>query len=180
MSPPFQFPTSSTPPAHPARSTRRSKKAIGNVPNTFAAIAAHGPARPQVGSRRRRRARCRQPDQARSEVIKLVISAAGGCDYCVAAPQLSPQTRRREPGKSLSVSATGSPPAMPSATRWSASSASSRSPAGHRQRRGLRRDQGRWLQRRPAGGDQPGVCDHRLHQRFSRINDTEIDFPAVA
>ena len=61
------------------------KKAIGNVPNTFAAIAAHGPAALKsvlaadavfaAGSLTKR-------DQ---EVIKLVISAAGGCDYCVAA-----------------------------------------------------------------------------------------------
>jgi uncharacterized peroxidase-related enzyme len=61
------------------------KKAIGGVPNTFAAIAAHGPAALKsvlaadavlaAGSLTKR-------DQ---EVIKLVISAAGGCDYCVAA-----------------------------------------------------------------------------------------------
>ena len=61
------------------------KKAIGSVPNTFAAIAAHGPAALKAvlaadtvvaaGTLTRR-------DQ---EVIKLVISAAGGCDYCVAA-----------------------------------------------------------------------------------------------
>jgi uncharacterized peroxidase-related enzyme len=61
------------------------KKAIGSVPNTYAAIAAHGPAALKSvlaadtvlagGSLPKR-------DQ---EVIKLVISAAGGCDYCVAA-----------------------------------------------------------------------------------------------
>jgi len=61
------------------------KKAIGNVPNTFAAIAAHGPAALKAvlaadavlaaGSLTKR-------DQ---EVIKLVISEAAGCDYCVAA-----------------------------------------------------------------------------------------------
>jgi uncharacterized peroxidase-related enzyme len=61
------------------------KKAIGSVPNTYAAIAAHGPAALKAvlaadavlaGSSLPKR------DQ---EVIKLVISAAGGCDYCVAA-----------------------------------------------------------------------------------------------
>jgi uncharacterized peroxidase-related enzyme len=61
------------------------KKAIGSVPNTFAAIAAHGPgalksilfadATLAAGTLTKR-------DQ---EVIKLVISAVGGCDYCVAA-----------------------------------------------------------------------------------------------
>jgi uncharacterized peroxidase-related enzyme len=61
------------------------KQAIGSVPNTFAAIAAHGPAALKsvlaadavlaAGTLTKR-------DQ---EIIKLVISAAGGCDYCVAA-----------------------------------------------------------------------------------------------
>ncbi|MCA6121433.1 peroxidase-related enzyme [Bradyrhizobium sp. WSM 1704] len=61
------------------------KKAIGSVPNTYAAIAAHGPAALKSvlaadavlagGSLPKR-------DQ---EIIKLVISDAGGCDYCVAA-----------------------------------------------------------------------------------------------
>ncbi len=61
------------------------KKAIGSVPNTFAAIAAHGPGALRsvlaadavlaTGTLTKR-------DQ---EVIKLVISAAGGCEYCVAA-----------------------------------------------------------------------------------------------
>jgi len=61
------------------------KKAIGSVPNTFAAIAAHGPAALKsvlaadavlaAGTLTKR-------DQ---EVIKLVISDAAGCDYCVAA-----------------------------------------------------------------------------------------------
>ena len=61
------------------------KKAIGGVPNTFAALGAHGPtalksilaadavlASGILGRR----------DQ---EVIKLVVSDAAGCDYCVAA-----------------------------------------------------------------------------------------------
>src|SRR5580692_1382014 len=61
------------------------KKAIGSVPNTFAAIAAHGPAALKAvlaadavlaaGSLAKR-------DQ---EVIKLVVSGVAGCDYCVAA-----------------------------------------------------------------------------------------------
>jgi uncharacterized peroxidase-related enzyme len=64
------------------------KKAIGNVPNTFAAIGAHGPAALKAvlaadavlasGSLSKR-------DQ---ETIKLVVSGAAGCDYCVAAHSL--------------------------------------------------------------------------------------------
>jgi uncharacterized peroxidase-related enzyme len=61
------------------------KKAIDSVPNTFAAIAAHGPAALKAvlaadtvlaaGSLTKR-------DQ---QVIKLIISDVAGCDYCVAA-----------------------------------------------------------------------------------------------
>jgi len=61
------------------------KKAIGGVPNTYAAIAAHGPAALKAvlaadtvlatGSLPKR-------DQ---EVIKFIVSDAAGCDYCVAA-----------------------------------------------------------------------------------------------
>ncbi|WP_076866860.1 carboxymuconolactone decarboxylase family protein [Bradyrhizobium mercantei] len=61
------------------------KKAAGSVPNAYAAIAAHGPAALKAmvaadavlaGGTLSRRDR---------EIIKLVVSAAGGCDYCVAA-----------------------------------------------------------------------------------------------
>jgi uncharacterized peroxidase-related enzyme len=61
------------------------KKDVGSVPNTFAAISAHGPAALKAvlaadavlaaGSLTKR-------DQ---EVIKLVISEAAGCVYCIAA-----------------------------------------------------------------------------------------------
>src|SRR6201996_7206362 len=64
------------------------KKAVGSVPNTFAAIGAHGPAALKAvlaadavlatGSLSKR-------DQ---ETIKLVISSVAGCDYCVAAHSL--------------------------------------------------------------------------------------------
>jgi len=64
------------------------KKMAGSVPNTFATIGAHGPAALQAvlnadgvlagGS-------LSKPDQ---ETIKLVVSVAAGCDYCVAAHSL--------------------------------------------------------------------------------------------
>jgi uncharacterized peroxidase-related enzyme len=64
------------------------KKTIGSLPNTFAAIGAHGPdalkavlaadAVLAAGSLSKR-------DQ---ETIKLVISGVAGCDYCVAAHSL--------------------------------------------------------------------------------------------
>jgi uncharacterized peroxidase-related enzyme len=61
------------------------KKAAGGIPNTFAAIGAHGPAALKAvlaadavlatGSLSRK-------DQ---ETIKLIVSETAGCDYCVAA-----------------------------------------------------------------------------------------------
>lgn len=66
----------------------RIKKIAGNVPNTFATIGAHGPAALQAilnadgvlaaGSLTRQ-------DQ---ETIKLLVSVAAGCEYCVAAHSL--------------------------------------------------------------------------------------------
>jgi uncharacterized peroxidase-related enzyme len=55
------------------------KKAIGSVPNTFAAIATHAPAALKSVLAADS---LTKPGQ---EVVKLVISAASGCDYCVAA-----------------------------------------------------------------------------------------------
>jgi uncharacterized peroxidase-related enzyme len=61
------------------------KKAIGSVPNTFAAIAAHGPAALKVVLAADTVVAAGTLTKRDQEVIKLVISAAGGCDYCVAA-----------------------------------------------------------------------------------------------
>ena len=61
------------------------KKAIGSVPNTFAAIAAHGPAALKAVLAADAVVAAGTLTKRDQEVIKLVISAAGGCDYCVAA-----------------------------------------------------------------------------------------------
>jgi uncharacterized peroxidase-related enzyme len=61
------------------------KKAIGSVPNTFAAIAAHGPAALKAVLAANTVVAAGTLTKRDQEVIKLVISAAGGCDYCVAA-----------------------------------------------------------------------------------------------
>ena len=61
------------------------KKAIGSVPNTFAAIAAHGPAALKAVLAADTVVAAGTLAKRDQEVIKLVISTAGGCDYCVAA-----------------------------------------------------------------------------------------------
>ncbi|WP_050629795.1 carboxymuconolactone decarboxylase family protein [Bradyrhizobium viridifuturi] len=61
------------------------KKAIGSVPNTFAAIAAHGPAALKSILAADTVLASGGLTNSDKEIVKLVISEAAGCDYCVAA-----------------------------------------------------------------------------------------------
>jgi uncharacterized peroxidase-related enzyme len=61
------------------------KKAIGSVPNTFAAIAAHGPAALKSILAADQVLAASSLTKRDQEAIKLVISGVAGCDYCVAA-----------------------------------------------------------------------------------------------
>src|ERR1700747_2636705 len=61
------------------------KKAIGNVPNTFAAIAAHGPAALKSVLAADAVLASSSLSKRDQETIKLVVSGVAGCDYCVAA-----------------------------------------------------------------------------------------------
>ena len=61
------------------------KKAIGSVPNTYAAIAAHGPAALKAVLAADAVLAAGSLSKRDQEIIKLVVSAASGCDYCVAA-----------------------------------------------------------------------------------------------
>ena len=64
------------------------KKAIGSVPNTFAAIAAHGPAALKSILAADQVLATSSLSKRDQEAIKLVISGVAGCDYCVAAHSL--------------------------------------------------------------------------------------------
>jgi uncharacterized peroxidase-related enzyme len=64
------------------------KKAIGNVPNTFAAIGAHGPAALKAVLSADAVLAAGTLSKRDQETIKLVLSAVAGCDYCVAAHSL--------------------------------------------------------------------------------------------
>src|SRR4029077_13941151 len=64
------------------------KKAIGNVPNTFAAIGAHGPAALKAVLAADAVLAAGTLSKRDQETIKLVISGVAGCDYCVAAHSL--------------------------------------------------------------------------------------------
>ncbi len=155
------------------------RKAIGSVPNTYAAIAAHGPAALKsvlaadavlaAGTLTKR-------DQ---EVIKLVISAASSCDYCVAA-------------HSHLAKLAGVMPDVLERIREGR-------PTGGAQRdalvgfvRKLAQSSGTVSDEDFAAIKAAGYSDAQLVEIslafattvftnvFNRINDTEIDFPAVA
>jgi uncharacterized peroxidase-related enzyme len=155
------------------------KKAIGSVPNTYAAIAAHGPAALKsvlaadavlaAGTLTKR-------DQ---EVIKLVISAASGCEYCVA-------------GHSHLARLAGVKPDVLEQIREG-------QPTGDARRdelvgfvRKLQQSSGTVSDEDFAAIKAAGYSDAQLVEIslafattvftnvFNRINDTEIDFPAVA
>jgi uncharacterized peroxidase-related enzyme len=155
------------------------KKAIGSVPKTFAAIAAHGPAALKsvlaadavlaTGTLAKR-------DQ---EVIKLVISAAGGCDYCVAAHNYLAQLA-------------GAKPDVLKQIREGQPTGDARRDALVRFVRKLAQSSGTVSDADFAAIKSAGYSDAQLVEIslafattvftnvFNRINDTEIDFPAVA
>ena len=155
------------------------KKAIGSVPNTFAAIAAHGPAALKAvlaadtvlagGSLTKR-------DQ---EVVKLVISAAGGCDYCVAAHNHLAKLAGLKPEELKNIR-DGKPTgdvkrdALVRFVRKLAATSGTVSDAD-------------FAAIKDAGYSDAQLVDISLAfattvftNVFNRINDTEIDFPAVA
>jgi len=155
------------------------KKAIGSVPNTFAAIAAHGPAALKsilaadavlaAGSLTKR-------DQ---ETIKLIVSGVAGCDYCVAAHSLLGKLAGLKPDELKNIR--------------------DGNPTGDAKRDTLIRFVSKLAQSSGTVSDEDfaaikaaGYSDTQLvdislafattvfTNVFNRINDTEIDFPAVA
>jgi uncharacterized peroxidase-related enzyme len=154
------------------------KKAIGSVPNAYWAIAAHGPAALKaVLAADAVLAAGSLPARDR-EVIKLVISDAAGCDYCVAAhnhlaklagvkPEVLKQIREGQPTGDAKRDA------LVSFVRK------------------LARSSGTVTDEDFAAIKAAGYSDAQLVEIslafstivftniFNRINDTEIDFPAV-
>jgi uncharacterized peroxidase-related enzyme len=154
------------------------KKAIGSVPNTFAAIGAHGPAALKAvlaadavlasGSLSKR-------DQ---ETIKLVISGVAGCDYCVAAHSLLGKLAGLKPDELKNIR-DGKP------TGDAKRDALARFVRKLAQSSGTVSDDD-FAAIKAAAGDAQLVeislafATTVFTNVFNRINDTEIDFPAVA
>ena len=155
------------------------KKAIGSVPNTFASIAAHGPAALRSvlaadavlasGSLSRR-------DQ---ETIKLIVSSVAGCDYCVAAHSLLGKLAGLKPDELKNI-------------RDGKPTGDGKRDALARFVRKLAATSGTVSDEEFAAIKAAGYSDAQLVEIslafattvftnvFNRINDTEIDFPAVA
>jgi uncharacterized peroxidase-related enzyme len=155
------------------------KKAIGSVPNTFAAIAAHGPAALKsilaadtvlaAGNLTKR-------DQ---ETIKLIISGVAGCDYCVAAHSLLGKLAGLKPEELKKI-------------RVGESTGDTKRDALVRFVRSLAKTSGTVSDQDFAAIKAAGYTDAQLvdislafatnvfTNVFNRINDTEIDFPAAA
>jgi uncharacterized peroxidase-related enzyme len=155
------------------------KKAIGSIPNTFAAIGAHGPDALKAimladsvlaaGSLSKR-------DQ---ETIKLVISGVAGCDYCVAAHSLLGKLAGLKPEELKRIrdrQPTGDDKrdALIGFVRKLAASSGTVSDAD-------------FAAIKAAGYSDAQLVDISLAfattvftNVFNRINDTAIDFPAVA
>jgi uncharacterized peroxidase-related enzyme len=155
------------------------KKAVGSVPNTFAAIGAHGPAALKAVLQADGVLAAGSLSKQDQETVKLIVSEVAGCDYCVAAHSLL--------GKLAGL--------KPDALRQIRSG----QPTGDAKRdalahfvRTLARTSGTISEAevqaiRAAGYTDAQLVDISLAialaaftNVFNRINDTEIDFPAVA
>jgi uncharacterized peroxidase-related enzyme len=155
------------------------KKAIGNVPNTFAAIAAHGPAALKTVLAADIVLASGSLAKSDREIIKLIISEAAGCDYCVAA--------HSHLGKLVGVT-----PNVLKQVRNGQPTGDTRRDALITFVRKLARTSGTISDQDFAAIKAAGYSDAQLVEIslafaitvftnvFNRINDTEIDFPALA
>ena len=155
------------------------KKAIGSVPNTFAAIAAHGPSALKAVLAADAVLAAGSLPKRDQEVIKLIISAASGCDYCVAAhnhlaklagvkPEVLEQIREGRPTGDARRDALVD---FVRKLAWSSGTVAQEDFAAIR----------------AAGYSDAQLVEISLAfattaftNIFNRINDTEIDFPAIA
>ncbi|MEH2594965.1 putative peroxidase-related enzyme [Bradyrhizobium sp. AZCC 1577] len=155
------------------------KKSIGSVPNTFAAIGAHGPAALKAILAADAVLASSSLSRRDQETIKLVISGVAGCDYCVAAHSLLGKLAGLKSEELNSI-------------RNGTSTGDARRDALIRFVRRVARTSGTvsaadFEAIKAAGYSDAQLVDISLAfattvftNVFNRINDTEIDFPAVA
>jgi uncharacterized peroxidase-related enzyme len=155
------------------------KKAIGSIPNTFAAIGAHGPEALKAILLADNVLAAGNLTKRDQETIKLVISGVAGCDYCEAAHSLLGKLAGLKPEELKNIR-DGKPTgdakrdALIRFVRTLAASSGTVS-------------DGDFAAIKAAGYSDAQLVDISLAfattvftNVFNRINDTAIDFPAVA
>jgi len=155
------------------------KKAVGAVPNAYAVIAAHGPAALKAMVAADAVLASGTLPKRDQEIIKVIVSSVGGCDYCVAAHSYFGQRVGLKPDV-LKQIRDGQPTGD---ARYDA--------LAHFVRK-LARTSGTVSDEEFAAIKAAGYTDAQLVEIslafativftnvFNRINDTDIDFPAVA
>jgi uncharacterized peroxidase-related enzyme len=155
------------------------KKTIGNVPNTLAAIGAHGPAALKAALAADAVVAAGTLTKRDQEAIKLVISSVAGCDYCVAAHNLLGKLAGLKPDELKKI-------------RNGELTGDAKRDALIRFVHTLAETSGTVSDADFAAIKAAGYTDAQLVEIslafattvftnvFNRINDTEIDFPAVA
>jgi len=155
------------------------KKAVGTVPNALAAIAAHGPGALKSVLAADAVLAAGSLSKRDREVIKLVISAAGGCDYCVAAHSHLGKLAGLKPEELQQIrdgEATGDAKrdALVSFVRKLAQSSGTVSDEDFAAIKGAGYSDAQLVEISLA------FATTVFTNVFNRINDTEIDYPAVA
>jgi len=155
------------------------KKAVGKVPNTFAAIGALQPAALKAILQADGVLATSSLSKQDQETIKLLVSQIAGCDYCVAA-------------HSLLGKMTGLAPQVLRQIRAGEFTGDTKRDALIRFVRNLAQSSGTVSDAEYAAIKAAGYTDQQLvdislaiavttfTNVFNRINDTAIDFPAVA
>jgi uncharacterized peroxidase-related enzyme len=155
------------------------KKAIGSVPNTFAAIAAHGPAALKAVLAADAVLTAGTLTKRDQETVKLIISGVAGCDYCVAAHSQLGKLAGLKPDELKNIR-DGKPTgdakrdALVGFVRRLAQSSGTVSDEDFAAIRAAGYSDGQLVEISLA------FATTVFTNVFNRINDTEIDFPAVA
>jgi uncharacterized peroxidase-related enzyme len=155
------------------------KKAIGSVPNTFAAIAAHGPAALKAVLAADAVLTAGTLTKRDQETVKLIISGVAGCDYCVAAHSQLGKLAGLKPDELKNIR-DGKPTgdakrdALVGFVRKLAQSSGTVSDEDFAAIRAAGYSDGQLVEISLA------FATTVFTNVFNRINDTEIDFPAVA
>jgi uncharacterized peroxidase-related enzyme len=155
------------------------KKAAGSVPNTFAAIGALGPAALKAILQAEGVLSSGTLSKKEQETIKLVVSEQAGCDYCVAAHSMLGKLAGLKPDalKNIRIGRPTSDPKLDALARFVRTLTQTIGTVSDSE----------FFAVKAAGYTDAQMVEISLAisltvftNVFNRINDTVIDFPAVA